>query len=225
MKEVQMYKPLKKFLEKEGYVVHSEVEGIDVMAQKGDETLIVEMKTSFNLQLVYQLIERLKITDQVYAYVPLRKGGRWPKPYKRMCALLKRLHCGLMTLDQHTRKQVVVEFEPSPFSSRKNYVKKNLAVKEFEGRSIDLNRGGSTKEILFTAYKEKAIRVAMYLYEHGVSSTKDVKDSLDMDRAADILHKNYMGWFERVSHGKYQLTSEFEFFRLEHQRKIKKLWR
>ncbi|MCA9399409.1 MAG: hypothetical protein KC618_06645 [Candidatus Omnitrophica bacterium] len=225
MKEVQMYKPLKKFLEKEGYVVHSEVEGIDVMAQKGDETLIVEMKTNFNLQLVYQLIERLKISDQVYAYVPLGKGGRWPKPYKRMCALLKRLHCGLITLDQHTRKHVVVEFEPSVFSSRKNYAKKNLAMKEFEGRSIDLNRGGSTKQILFTAYKEKAIRVAMYLYEHGVSSIKDVKESLDMDKAADILGKNYMGWFERVSHGKYQLTSEFEFFRLEHQKKIKRLWR
>ena len=89
MKETQMYKPLKKYLTAQGYAVHSEVEGVDVMAQKGDELLIVEMKTSFNLQLVYQLIERLKITDQVYAYVPLGKGGRWPKTYKRMCGLLK----------------------------------------------------------------------------------------------------------------------------------------
>ena len=92
MKEVDMYKPLKKLLKAKGYTVHSEVESLDVMAQKGDELLIVEMKTSFNLQLIYQLIERLKITDQVYAYVPLGKGGRWPKSYKRMCALLKRLH-------------------------------------------------------------------------------------------------------------------------------------
>ena len=35
------------------------------------------MKTSFNLQLFYQLIERLKITTQVYAYIPLAKGGRY----------------------------------------------------------------------------------------------------------------------------------------------------
>lgn len=225
MKEVEMYKPLKKFLKAKGYTVHSEVESVDVMAQKGDELLIVEMKTSFNLQLIYQLIERLKVTDQVYAYILLGKGGRWPKSYKRMCALLKRLHCGLITLDQHTKKQVVLEFEPGPFKPRKNYTKKSLALKEFQGRSIDLNQGGSTRELLFTAYKEKAIRIAMYLFEHGASSTQDIKEKLDMEKTVDILNKNYQGWFERVSRGVYQLTPEFEFFRLKYQKKIKQLWR
>ncbi len=223
MKEVDMYKPLKKFLETQRYTVHSEVESIDVMAQKGDEVLIVEMKTSFNLQLVYQLIERLKITDQVYAYVPLEKGGRWPKSYKRMCALLKRLHCGLLTLDQHTKKHVVMEFEPGFFRARKNYVKKKLALKEFEGRSIDLNQGGSTKELLFTSYKEKAISVAMYLWEYGASSTREIRTKLNIEKTVDILNKNYQYWFERVSRGVYRITPEFEFFRLKYQKKINKL--
>lgn len=225
MKETAMYKPLKKYLEKEGYVVHSEVESVDVMAQRDDELLIVEMKTSFNLQLIYQLTERLKITDQVYAYVPLGKGGRWPKTYKRMCGVLKRLHCGLFTLDQHTKKQVVLEFEPKPFKGRKNYRKRKMALKEFAGRSIDLNEAGSTKEILFTSYKEQAIRIAMYLFENGPSTTKEVRESLDIKRAAVILNRNYLRWFEPVSRGVYQLTPEFEFFRLEHQKKIKQLWR
>lgn len=225
MKETAMYKPLKKFLQGKGYTVHSEVEGVDVMAQKGDEILIVEMKTSFNLQLVYQLIERLKMTDKVYAYVPLGKGGRWPKPYKKMCGLLKRLHCGLITLDQHTRKQVVVEFDPVPFKPRKNYARKNLALKEFAGRSIDLNQGGSTRETLFTSYKEKVIRIAMFLFERGPSSTKDIRESLDIEKTLDILNKNYMGWFERVSRGTYAITPEFEFFRLKHQKEINQLWR
>ena len=223
MKEVDMYRPLKKYLKTKGYIVHSEVESFDVMAQKDDELLIVEMKTSFNLQIIYQLIERLKITDQVYAYVPLGKGGRWPKSYKRMCALLKRLHCGLITLDRS--KNLVVEFEPGPFTARKNYAKKKLALKEFEGRSIDLNQGGSTRELLFTAYKEKAIRIAMYLFEHGVSSTQEIRKELDLEKTVDILNKNYQGWFERVSQGMYRLTPEFEFFRLKHQKKIKQLWR
>ncbi len=225
MKEIEMYKPLKKFLQTKGYVVHSEVESIDVMAQKGDEILIVEMKTSFNLQLIYQLIERLKITDQVYACIPLGKGGRWPKTYKRMCSLLKRLHCGLITLDQHTKKQVVIEFEPTSFASRKNYSKKNLALKEFEGRSIDLNQGGSTRELLFTAYKENAIRIAMYLHEHGASSTRIIKENLDISKTAEILNKNYLRWFDKVSRGVYQLTPEFEFFRLKYYKQIKQLWR
>ena len=47
MKEIQMYKPLKKFLIKKGYTVHSEVESVDVMAQKGGELLIIEMKTIY----------------------------------------------------------------------------------------------------------------------------------------------------------------------------------
>ena len=220
-----MYKPLKKFLEKQGYTVHSEVESVDVMAQKDDETLIVEMKTSFNLQLVYQLIERLKITDQVYAYIPLKKGGRWPKTYKRMCGLLRRLNCGLLTLDQHTKKQVVMEFEPSEFTGRTNYARKNLALKEFSQRSIDLNQGGSTKELLFTAYKEKAIRIALYLFEKGASSTKDIKNDLEIEKAALILSKNYQRWFDRTSRGVYHITPEFEFFKLKYQKQIDQLWR
>lgn len=223
MKEVNMYKPLKKYLESRGYTVHSEVEGVDVMAKKGDDLLIVEMKTSFNLQLVYQLIERLKITDQVYAYVPLVKRGRWMKSYKRMCGLLKRLHCGLLTLEK--QKKVVLEFEPSEYKPRKNYTKKRLALKEFEGRSIDLNQGGSTRELLFTSYKEKAIRIAMYLFEKGASSTKDIRTDLDIDNTVEILNKNYYRWFDRSLRGIYHLSPEFEFFRLEHKDKIDQLWR
>lgn len=225
MKETQMYAPLKKYLTARGYTVHSEVEHVDVMAQKGDEIMIIEMKTSFNLQLVYQLIERLKMTDQVYAYIPLRKGGRWPKSYKRMCGLLRRLNCGLFTLDQHTHKQITLEFEPAAFTSRRNTTKTKLTLKEFDARSIDLNQGGSTKEILFTSYKEKAIRVAMYLFEHGPTSMKKIKEDLGFDRAANILQDNHQAWFERVSRGVYQLTPEFEFFRLKYRKKIDQLWR
>lgn len=225
MKEVDMYKPLQEFLKARGYLVYSEVENMDVFSRKDDQLLVVEMKKSFNLQLVYQLIERLKITDQVYAYVILTKGGRWLKSYKKMCALLRRLHCGLLTLDQHTHQKVVLEFEPGPFKPRKNYTKKKIAIKESEGRSIDLNQGGSTREQLFTAYKEKAIRIAMYLVEQGVSPTREIKKNLDIDNTVDILNKNYQGWFQRVSRGNYKVTPEFEFFRLKYQEKINQLWR
>ena len=142
-----------------------------------------------------------------------------------MCGLLKRLNCGLITLDQHTKKNVVIEFEPAPFTPRKNYTKKNLILKELKGRSIDLNKGGSTRELIFTAYKERAIRIAMFLFERGASSTQDIKESLDIEKTVDILNKNYQGWFVRVSRGVYQLAPDFEFFRLKYQKKIKQLWR
>ena len=223
MKETDMYPPIKKHLEREGYTVHAEVEGIDILAQKDEEMLAVEMKTSFNLKLVYQLIERRKIVDKVYAYVPLGKGGRWPKEYKRMCGLLRRLECGLITLDIRGRKKTVtVEFEPGRFTHRKNYAKKKLALKEFNGRSLDLNRAGSRSELLFTAYKEKAIRVALYLYENGRGTPKDIGETLGIENTARILQSNYHFWFDRVERGVYRITPEFEKFLMTNRKKIGK---
>lgn len=82
-----MYAPLKTYLEEKGFEVHAEVNGADVMAKKDGARLIIEMKTSFSLQLIYQLVERLKITPQVYAYVPIKKGGKYSKAYKKNVCL------------------------------------------------------------------------------------------------------------------------------------------
>ncbi|MBP9854684.1 MAG: hypothetical protein KBD53_07445 [Candidatus Omnitrophica bacterium] len=219
MRETDMYYPLKEFLEKAGYTVHSEVNDIDVLAKKGEEIIAVEMKTAFNLKFVYQLIERRKIADKVYAYVPLGKGGRWPKGYKQMCGLLKRLECGLMTLD--SKKTVCMEFEPQSYAGYKNYAKKKMALKEFHGRSLDLNQGGSRSELLFTAYKEKAIRLALFLYENGPVETKRLTTTLiDIEHPARILRDNHQFWFERVSRGVYQITPEFEKFLMANRKKI-----
>jgi hypothetical protein len=225
MKETELYPPLKTYLEAMGYTVHAEVNGVDVMARRESELVIVEMKTAFNLQLVYQLIERLKITEHVYAFIPLGPGGRWPKSYKRMCGLLKRLHCGLLTLDNKTRSTVTLEFTPAPFQRRKNYARRKQLLREADGRILDLNQAGCTKEILFTAYKEKALRVALFLLENGASSPAAVREALDIESAGEILLRNHMRWFERIRRGVYTVTPEFEFFRLRHAGRIRQLWR
>lgn len=216
-----MYHPLKAFLEQEGYAVRAEVEGIDVLAKRDAETVIVEMKTSFSLKLVYQCVERLKITPLVYAYVPLEKGGRWPKSYKRMCGLLKRLGCGLLTFDARGSRPVVCrEFAPGSFAGRTNYQKRKSALREFAGRSVDLNRAGSTKEKIFTVYKEKAVRVALFLCDKGESSTRDIVEGSGVNTAVSILNRNYNYWFERVSRGVYRAAPEFERFLAAHKAKI-----
>lgn len=221
MQETEMYPPIKKFLEQAGYKVRSEVDSIDILAQKGEEMIAVEMKTSFNLKLVYQLIERRKIVDKVYAYLPLGKGGRWPKAYKQMCGLLRRLECGLITLAvRDKQKTVTIEFEPQPYAGYKNYAKKKRALKEFNGRSLDLNLAGSRSEKLFTVYKEKAIRLALFLYENGPTATAKLNDQLQIEHAARILRDNHQFWFERVARGIYQITPEFEKFLMSNRTKI-----
>ncbi len=63
--EEQLYKPVKNYLEKKGFKVRAEVKNIDVAAECNGILLAVELKTSFNLKLVYQAIDRQKIADLV----------------------------------------------------------------------------------------------------------------------------------------------------------------
>ena len=63
----------------------------------------------------------------------------------------------------------------------------------------------------------------MYMYEHGATSTKELKENLDIISAAQLVNNNSLNWFERVSHGTYQLSPDFEFFRMKHFKKIKQI--
>ena len=72
MRETELYPPVKAFLEAQGYEVKGEVEGCDLVAVRGDHEapVIVELKTSFTVGLVFQGIARQGVTDNVYLGVP-----------------------------------------------------------------------------------------------------------------------------------------------------------
>ena len=53
-RETDLYEPVRRFLEEEGYTVQAEVKGCDVAAVKNGHLVIVELKKAFNLRLVYQ---------------------------------------------------------------------------------------------------------------------------------------------------------------------------
>lgn len=69
MKETDLYKPVKELFEKMGYTVNGEVKDMDVTAVRGDELVVVELKTAFNITLLQQAVKRQKITEQ-----PKHKG-------------------------------------------------------------------------------------------------------------------------------------------------------
>ena len=59
MAEADLYEPVKRFLEAQGYTVKGEVKACDIVAVRGEEPpVVVELKTSFSLPLVFQGIER-----------------------------------------------------------------------------------------------------------------------------------------------------------------------
>ena len=66
MKESDLYLPLKRFLEAQNYEVKGEVQDCDVLAVRGDEVpVVVELKLSFNLNVVLQAVDRLSVTPKV----------------------------------------------------------------------------------------------------------------------------------------------------------------
>ncbi|TVX92209.1 DUF2161 family putative PD-(D/E)XK-type phosphodiesterase [Paenibacillus agilis] len=82
-------------------------------------------------------------------------------------------------------------------------------IREFSGRSGDYNVGGSTQRPLVTAYREKALRVALAL-KQGQSKPVRVKEASGIGDAAAILRHNYYGWFSRIERGQYALTKAGE---------------
>src|SRR5437870_12762925 len=69
--EATLYRPVKAFLEAQGFEVKGEVCGCDLVARRGDEPpVIVELKLRFSLPLLLQGIDRLRMTERVYLAVP-----------------------------------------------------------------------------------------------------------------------------------------------------------
>ena len=67
MLEEELYIPVKKYFERRGFRIKGEVKNCDMAGVKGDILLIVELKRSFNLKLIYQamwLFPDLKISGK-----------------------------------------------------------------------------------------------------------------------------------------------------------------
>ncbi|MCQ6558643.1 DUF2161 domain-containing phosphodiesterase [Paenibacillus mendelii] len=210
--ETELYKPVKAYFEAQGYDVKSEVMHCDLVAVHplSEETIIVEMKKTFNLALLLQGIERLRLTDRVVLAVERnrKKSGSHNQRFGDLSELCRMLGLGLMTITFFKTKAPVVEMlcEPGDMPVRgKRRLRVSRLMTEFRERSGDYNTGGSTKAKLVTAYREKALRIAWALSVHGDLSPRKAAELSDVVRAAPILQKNYYGWFERVDRGIYRL--------------------
>ena len=81
--ETDLYPPIKTFLEGQGYAVKGEIGRCDVVAVRGDEDpVVVEMKTRFSLDLVFQAVERFSLTDRVYVAIEHRPKSMWTRRSK-----------------------------------------------------------------------------------------------------------------------------------------------
>jgi len=203
VKETDLYPHVKKLLESQGFEVKAEVKSCDVMAVRGDESpVIVELKNGLTLQLIYQAIDRLSITEHVYIAIAKPKRAV-PSEAQKLC---KRLGLGLLVVSKSGSVDVLAE--PVPYNPRPNKNRKVALLKEFHKRKGDPNIGGSTKTKLMTAYKQDALRCLIYLHENGPTKISELRKATNVDRSATILRADYYGWFLKEQRGIYGLTED-----------------
>ena len=80
-------------------------------------------------------------------------------------------------------------------------------LKEHKARRGDPAVGGSTRQPIMTAYRQRALACAAAM-RNGPKRPRDLKPLAD--DAGAILLRNVYGWFERVDKGVYRLTEAGE---------------
>ena len=204
--ETELYQPVKTFLEGQGYEVKAEIGAADIMAcREGADPIIVELKTAFSLSLFHQAVTRQAITDHVYIAVPRGTGRKFQNALKNNLKLARRLGLGVISV-RMSDSFVEVHIDPKPYTPRKSKQRLGHLLKEFSRRTGDPNIGGSTRTKLVTAYRQDALRCAVFLEINGPSRGAIVAKSTGVGRATQIMAADYYGWFERVERGIYGLT-------------------
>jgi hypothetical protein len=207
MSEVELYGPIKQFLEGQGYTVKGEIGPCDIVAVRGDEgPVVVELKERLTLALILQAVDRLTVSHAVYIAFRVGKGhsASWRTRGKQVKRLLRRLGVGLLTVS--SRGNVVAVLDPAPYRPRSNVRRRDRLLKEFAERVGDPEPGGSASRQRLTSYRQDALRCAQELVRSGVLKVSVIRESAGVERAGPILRDNHYGWFDRVKTGYYDLS-------------------
>ncbi len=208
MKETELSEPLSMWLEKQGYTVSCEVKNCDIVARKKDELIIIELKTRFSLDLVYQAVNRKNMTESVYVAVPVLSGKKAIPKLKEVKKLLFRLEVGLILVRfLKTKTRVEIILHPGIYNPRKASKKRNAIIREIDGRYSEFNKAGSAaKDPRVSAYKQQALVCAWLLNKNGNMSPLSIVKSGGGVKTQQILSGNIYGWFDKISRGLYTLN-------------------
>lgn len=216
LKETDLYPPVAAWLEASGWRVDAEVKDCDICARRGEELLIVELKTGVNFTLLAQAVERQRLTDLVYVAVPAGAFHRPGKARTNALRVFRRLELGVLGVTHDSPGKpgtgsVKILAQPEPFDREKSEQRaagrKKALLGELSGRSSNRNQGGSTGTRIHTAYREAAETIAGLLLTHGPLSAKALRTlGSHPDKTYGILYDNHYGWFVREGKGVYGLS-------------------
>ncbi len=209
--ERDLFEPIKRFFEEQGFVCDGEVRDIDLFMQKDGSSAAVELKQTLDFRSIQQAALRQKIVETVYIGIETPKN-LFSRSFKDKIYLLKRLGIGLIVVSKAMRKVSVISepvvSELSAFQTR-NRKQKAALENEFANRRIKSNIGGVTGEKLMTRYREDALLVLDALMRlGGESAPKEIRRICMVEKTANILRDNHYGWFVHLRKGVYGLSPE-----------------
>ena len=206
--EADLYKPVKKYFENLGYTVNAEVKSCDVTAYKADRLIILEMKVNFSITLLYQALDRQKICNEVF--IVILKPKRRKNNLAQVRLICQKLNLGLiLVFGTKNNMSLEVIIKPKLPARQKNNFRTRSVIQEINGRTMDNNIGGSTRQKIITAYTEKAIYIAYVLSKKGKTKASClVKNYSCAADTRNILYNNYYGWFNRIGKGVYELSEK-----------------
>ncbi|ERI93077.1 hypothetical protein HMPREF1982_01898 [Clostridiales bacterium oral taxon 876 str. F0540] len=212
--ESDLWKPVRDLFIDKGYTVRSEVKDCDIVAIKGEELVIIELKRNLSVDLLSQAVKRQKSADLVYIAVPKPKRLIGNSKWKDICHLIRRLELGLILVAFKGDKAIVeIAIEPIPFDRIKSINmgkrRRDNIIKEANSRYEDFNIGGSKGRKLVTAYRESAVFIACCLKKVGNLSPKQLtKLGTDEKKTSSILRENHYGWFVKIERGIYSISDK-----------------
>ncbi len=209
-KETDLYEPINNYLTELGFKVDAEVNGCDIVGSLNNDIVIVELKNRFSLKLLYQAVERQKLSNIVYVAISNRRTKKYPPNIKNIKTLLKRLNIGLLIVHFRNNNTFVEPYlDVNSSTVQHNNKKRSLLLKELDGRYHNFNIGGSrSSNKTITAYLLDSIQIAVILNKYGQSSPSLLQKRGTSHNTQSILSNNYNKWFEHVKRGIYKLGTE-----------------
>ncbi|MBW2052475.1 MAG: hypothetical protein JRG97_01615 [Deltaproteobacteria bacterium] len=205
--ETDLYAPIRDYLKSEGYHVQAEVNHCDVIASKGNDLIVVELKRNFSVDLLVQATDRQSITDSVYVALPASPGASRKKHWRKKIRLLRQLELGLIVVNFKSKgPEVAIICHPLPFQRQKLKRKKRAVLSEISNRTGNYNQGGSTRRKIVTAYRENVIHIACCLEKFGPLKSQQLRAMETGPKTLSILSSNFYKWFQRIERGVYDLT-------------------
>ncbi len=120
MKESDLFEPVKKHFESQGFVVDGEVADCDILMVLDGAFVAIELKNDLNFKLVMQGAKRQKQFERVYVAVWTPKSV-FSKSFRDKIYLLNRLGLGLITVSKRSKKvSILAEPFVHPLSSYQN---------------------------------------------------------------------------------------------------------